>query len=186
MSNYMLHFALVLHVCSLPEKVGSCRLHWLTVCLNTTALTLRSKVPTKFNERERERRKTCSTAACHQSPSDPTGPEVRTDLSHCSALAKPNAAGLHAAHRCNVLTARMMYHEGVFCSWPSFRSVIQRLRVLKKAAWQTRQNTSAIETSVLLETLTLLKALSSLNAGCFGGPNVADQWGYGWLCEKGR
>ena len=65
MSNYMLHFALLLHVCSLPQalslllrmsqKVGSCRLHWLTVCLNTTALALESKVTTDFNERERER-----------------------------------------------------------------------------------------------------------------------------------
>ena len=60
----MLHFALVLHVCSLPqalslllrmsEKVGSCRPHRMTVCLNTTAPALRSKVPTKFNEREGE------------------------------------------------------------------------------------------------------------------------------------
>ena len=59
MSNYMLHFALLLHVCSLPQalslllrmsqKVGSCRLHWLTVCLNTTALALVSKVTTDFN-----------------------------------------------------------------------------------------------------------------------------------------
>ena len=64
-SNYMLHFALLLHVCSLPQalslllrmsqKVGSCRLHWLTVCLNTTALALVIKVTTDFNERERER-----------------------------------------------------------------------------------------------------------------------------------
>ena len=64
-SNYMLHFALLLHVCSLPQalslllrmsqKVGSCRLHWLTVCLNTTALALVSKVTTDFNEIERER-----------------------------------------------------------------------------------------------------------------------------------
>ena len=55
----MLHFALVLHVCSLPQalslllrmskEVGSCRLHRLTVCLHTTALALVSKVPTKFN-----------------------------------------------------------------------------------------------------------------------------------------
>ena len=59
MSNYMLHFALLLHVCSLPQalslllrmsqKVGSCRLHWLTVCLNTTALALVSKVTTDCN-----------------------------------------------------------------------------------------------------------------------------------------
>ena len=59
LSNYMLHFALLLHVCSLPQalslllrmsqKVGSCRLHWLTVCLNTTALALVSKVTTDFN-----------------------------------------------------------------------------------------------------------------------------------------
>ena len=59
MSNYMLHFALLLHVCSLlqalslllrmSQKVGSCRLHWLTVCLNTTALALVSKVTTDFN-----------------------------------------------------------------------------------------------------------------------------------------
>ena len=59
MSNYMLHFALLLHVCSLPQalslllrmsqKVGSCRLHWLTVCLNTTALALVSKVTADFN-----------------------------------------------------------------------------------------------------------------------------------------
>ena len=64
--NYMLHFAPLLHVCSLPQalslllrmsqKVGSCRLHWLTVCLNTTALALVSKVTTDFNEREKERR----------------------------------------------------------------------------------------------------------------------------------
>ena len=59
LSNYMLHFALLLHVCSLPQplslllrmsqKVGNCRLHWLTVCLNTTALALVSKVTTNFN-----------------------------------------------------------------------------------------------------------------------------------------
>ena len=63
-ANYMLHFALLLHVCSLPQalslllrmsqKVGSCRLHRLTVCLNTTALAIVSKVTTDFNERERE------------------------------------------------------------------------------------------------------------------------------------
>ena len=51
--------AFVLHVCSLlqalssllrmSEKVGSCRLHRLTVCLNTTALALVSKVTTDFN-----------------------------------------------------------------------------------------------------------------------------------------
>ena len=61
----MLHFLPLLHVCSLPQalslllrmsqKVGSCRLHWLTVCLNTTALALVSKVTTDFNEREREK-----------------------------------------------------------------------------------------------------------------------------------
>ena len=39
----------------MSQKVGSCRLHWLTVCLNTTALALVSKVTTDFNERERER-----------------------------------------------------------------------------------------------------------------------------------
>ena len=59
LSNYMLHFALVLHVCSLPQalslllrmsqKVGSCRLHWLIVCLNNTTLALVSKVTTGFN-----------------------------------------------------------------------------------------------------------------------------------------
>ena len=58
MSNYI-HFALVLHICSLPQalslllrmsqKVGSCRLHRLTVCLNITALALVSKVTTDFN-----------------------------------------------------------------------------------------------------------------------------------------
>ena len=57
-SNYMLHFASLLHVRSLPQalslllrmsqKVGSCRLHRLTVCLNTTALALVSKVTTDF------------------------------------------------------------------------------------------------------------------------------------------
>ena len=33
----------------MTEKVGSCRLDRLTVCLNTTALALVRKVSTKFN-----------------------------------------------------------------------------------------------------------------------------------------
>ena len=50
--------AFVLHVCSLlqalsslhcmSQKVGSCRLHWLTVCLNTTPLALVSKSSNRF------------------------------------------------------------------------------------------------------------------------------------------
>ena len=76
MSNYMLHFALLLHVCSLPQalslllrmsqKVGSRRLHWLTVCLNITTLALVSKVTTYFSrEREREREeRCCETESC--------------------------------------------------------------------------------------------------------------------------